>query len=123
MLERLVRNVTADTIELSNGVVIEVRSSSFRRLRGLTAVAAVADECSFYFDLSGAESDEAILNAVRPTLATTRRPAYLHFKSVCAARRSLRNFPSALRPEWRSPSARGSRRKSQVQFVATAKRD
>jgi hypothetical protein len=54
--------------------VIEVRSSSFRRLRGLTAVAVIADEAAFYFDSSGANSDLEILNSVRPTLATTGGP-------------------------------------------------
>ena len=39
LLSALVVNRTADTIELANGIVIEVRAASFRRNRGVTCVA------------------------------------------------------------------------------------
>ena len=47
MLSQLVTNRVQDTITLSNRISITVRSSDFRRLRGLTLVAAVADEIAF----------------------------------------------------------------------------
>jgi hypothetical protein len=75
MLSGLVKNETADAIELANGVVVEVRAASFRRLRGVTAIGVIASECAFWYDESATgNSDSEILNAVRPTLATTGGP-------------------------------------------------
>jgi hypothetical protein len=76
VLKKLIANRTADSIELSNKITIEVRAASFRRLRGVTAVAVLADEsCFFYADDGGSHgsqnADSEILNAVRPSLATT----------------------------------------------------
>jgi hypothetical protein len=75
ILQQLVTNRTADTIELSNRVVIEVRAASFRRLRGVTAVAIIASEIAFWHDdeTSSNPADE-ILGAVRPALSTTGGP-------------------------------------------------
>lgn len=70
MLRKMVVNETADTIELNNNITIEVRPASFRGLRGVTAVGVLADEAAFYYS-QGANADTEILNAVRPSLATT----------------------------------------------------
>jgi hypothetical protein len=71
----LVKNVTADTISLSNGIDLEIRAASFRGLRGVTAVAVIGDEASFWrTDELSANADSEILNAVRPALATTGGP-------------------------------------------------
>jgi hypothetical protein len=43
----LVIGRTAETIALSNGVDIEYRPASYRTIRGVTAVAIVADEVAF----------------------------------------------------------------------------
>jgi hypothetical protein len=65
----------ADTLELTNGVNIEVRSASFRRLRGPTYIGIIADEAAyFYSDEMSANVDTEILKAVRPGLATTGGP-------------------------------------------------
>lgn len=75
ILRQLIANRTADTLELTNGVSIEVRSASFRRLRGPTYIAVIADEAAFWYsDEFSANTDVEILNAVRPGLATTRGP-------------------------------------------------
>ncbi len=73
---RLIVNRTADTISLANGIDIEVRAANFRQLRGVTCVAVLADESAFFADEGGgsANPDTWILNAVRPTLATTNGP-------------------------------------------------
>lgn len=72
MLRQLIANRTADTLDLANGISIEVRAASFRRLRGVTCVAAIADESAFWHsDETSANADTEILNAVRPSLATT----------------------------------------------------
>lgn len=73
ILRRLVDGVTRTTIRLTNGIDIESRPSNFRRLRGVTAIAAVCDEsCFFYTDDASSNPDTAILDAIRPSLATTR---------------------------------------------------
>ncbi|TGS94786.1 hypothetical protein EN814_18970 [Mesorhizobium sp. M2D.F.Ca.ET.171.01.1.1] len=74
-LNRLVDNTTAETISLKNGVDLEIRPANFRSIRGITAIAAVADECAFWFsDETSSNPDREILAALRPALITTRGP-------------------------------------------------
>jgi hypothetical protein len=61
---------TQDTISLTNGVDITVMPSSFRSVRGVTSVAILADELAFW-PSEGVHTDSAVLNALRPSLATT----------------------------------------------------
>jgi hypothetical protein len=65
---------TSDTIRLKTGVDIEIRPASFRTIRGITAVAAIADEVAFWMLDGATNSDEEILAALRPSLATTGGP-------------------------------------------------
>jgi hypothetical protein len=76
LLAGLVKGRTADSLELKSGLVIEVRAASFRGVRGVTCVAVICDETCFWFDeASGsANPDSAILDALRPSLATTGGP-------------------------------------------------
>ena len=75
ILRQLIANRTADALELTNRIAVEVRAASFRRLRGPTYVAVIADEAAFWpSDESSANADTEILNAVRPGLATTGGP-------------------------------------------------
>lgn len=75
ILAQLIANRNADTLELTNGINIEVRAASFRRLRGPTYIGVIADEAAFWFsDEFSANADTEILNAVRPGLATTGGP-------------------------------------------------
>jgi hypothetical protein len=73
LLAGLIENQTNETLSLSNGVEIEVRAASFRGLRGITAIAVVADEACFWYseETGSANADSEILDAVRPSLATT----------------------------------------------------
>ena len=78
LLAQLIVNSNNDVIELSNGINIEVRAASFRRLRGVTAVCCIASECAFWHDNeTSSNPDSEILNAVRPALSTTRGPLVL----------------------------------------------
>jgi hypothetical protein len=78
MLSQLVTNQTQDTISLSNKINIVVRSSDWRRLRGLTLIATVCDEIAFMrSDEDSSNPDSEILAAVRPGLATTGGPVFL----------------------------------------------
>jgi hypothetical protein len=74
VLRQMLRSQTADSLTLVNGIRIEVRSASFRRIRGLTAVAVLADECAFWLSDESVNPDVEILNAARPALATTGGP-------------------------------------------------
>jgi hypothetical protein len=78
ILKQLIANRTQDALELTNGVSIEVRPVSFRKLRGPTYVAVIADELAFwYVDAVYANPDIEVLNAVEPGLATTGGPLIL----------------------------------------------
>jgi hypothetical protein len=78
MLRQLVVNRTQEKLSLSNHVEIVTRSSDFRRLRGLTLVAAITDEiCFMRSDDDSSNSDLDVLTAVRPSLSTTSGPLFL----------------------------------------------
>jgi Terminase large subunit, T4likevirus-type, N-terminal len=71
MLAQTVENETAESISLTNRVVIEVHSCSFRAVRGYTVAAALLDEVAFWTtDEGGANPDHEVLNAIRPAMAT-----------------------------------------------------
>ena len=78
ILRQLIVGRTADALELTNGITLEVRPASFRKLRGPTYIAVIADELAFwYVDTAYANPDVEILNAVEPGLATTGGPLIL----------------------------------------------
>ena len=75
MLSKLIVSRTFDTLKLSNGVSIEVRPANFRSLRGVTAIAVLADEsCFWHSEESSLNADAEVFAAVRPCLATTGGP-------------------------------------------------
>jgi hypothetical protein len=59
----------ADEIELNNGVVIMVKTSDYRAIRGLTIAACILDEIAFW-DSGGVSPDREVLTALRPSMAT-----------------------------------------------------
>jgi hypothetical protein len=78
ILRQLLVNRTVDTLELKNGISLEVRPASFRKLRGPTYVAVIADELAYWYTESNyANPDIEVLNAVEPGLATTGGPLLL----------------------------------------------
>ncbi len=70
MLAGMVTDETADTITLSNRVVIEIATASFRVTRGYTFAAVLADEIAFWRSDDSANPDQEIVAALRPGLAT-----------------------------------------------------
>lgn len=74
ILRQLVARQTSEEIELKSGIVIAVGTSNFRRVRGVTSVAAVADEIAYWHSEDSSNPDSEILTALRPTLATTGGP-------------------------------------------------
>jgi hypothetical protein len=77
ILRQLIESRTARELRLNNGIDVEVRASDFRRLRGPTYIAVIADEVAFWLSDSSANPDSEILNAVRPGLATTGGPLFM----------------------------------------------
>ena len=49
ILKQLIASRTADALELTNGITLEVRPASFRKLRGPTYIAVIADELAFWY--------------------------------------------------------------------------
>jgi hypothetical protein len=72
ILRQLIAGRSSDALELTNGINLEVRPASFRKLRGPTYVTVIADELAYWYTESGyANPDIEVLNAVEPGLATT----------------------------------------------------
>jgi phage terminase large subunit-like protein len=79
LMSRLVTNRTATSIELSNGIDIEIQAANWRYVRGSTNIVVVLDESAFLRnEADSANKDEDIVTALRPSLVTTNgrvRPA------------------------------------------------
>jgi hypothetical protein len=108
----MARLLPAEIITMTNGIEIEVRAASFRNVRGVTAVAVVGDEVAFWYsdDSASTNPDTAILDALRPALATTN--GMLAVISSPYARRG------AVYETWRLGGARPRRRPSQARCSA-----
>ena len=70
MLAAMIERLTAESIDLANGITIEIHTASFRSVRGYTVVAALCDEIAFWQDETSANPDREILDAIRPAMAT-----------------------------------------------------
>jgi hypothetical protein len=71
MLRQLIVAEQQEAVVLSNRVVIEVHSASFRTTRGYSICAALLDELAFWrSDEDSSNPDYEIINAIRPAMAT-----------------------------------------------------
>jgi len=70
MLAKLVERESAESIDLTNGVTIEIHTASFRATRGYTLAACICDEVAFWRDDASANPAEEIIAALKPGLAT-----------------------------------------------------
>lgn len=66
----LIKNETAEEITLTNGIVIEIATCSYKTIRGRTIVAALCEEAAFWADDSGANPASEVIRAMRPAMAT-----------------------------------------------------
>jgi hypothetical protein len=70
-LRQLIESKTTKQIRLTNRLLIMVRSSDYRRVRGVTLLLAVCDELAFWQSSpDSASPDTEIVGALRPALAT-----------------------------------------------------
>ena len=83
-----VHRILKETVELHNGVNIEIATASFRTIRGYTVPAAVLDEVAFWYD-DGANPDSEVLQALRPAMATVPGSLLLGLSSPYACRGEL----------------------------------
>jgi hypothetical protein len=89
-LEAMVERETAEVIDLSNGVSIEIHAASYARQRGYTLVAYVANELAFWQSADdSANPDREVLNAVRPAMATVPGALLMAISSPYARRGEL----------------------------------
>jgi hypothetical protein len=82
-LQQMITRQTSDEIELTNGITIAVKTSDYRAVRGVTIVCCIADEIAFW-DAIGANPDTAILQAIRPAMATIAEAKLLVISSPYA---------------------------------------
>jgi hypothetical protein len=69
-LAQLIERETLDTIELSNGISIEVQVSSFKSIRSVTCIFGAADEFAFWDGPDSANPAGEVLAALRPAMAS-----------------------------------------------------
>ena len=68
-LKKMVRTITAESIELTNRVVIEVHTNSYRSVRGRSLLCAIFDEVAHWKDETTSNPDTEMLAAIAPGLA------------------------------------------------------
>jgi hypothetical protein len=78
LLKPLIVDMGAEHITLSNRVVIEISTASFRSARGYTLIAVLCDEIAYWMsDEDSRNPDTEILRALRPSLLTIPRAMLL----------------------------------------------
>ena len=89
-LSKLIQRETADALDLSNNITIEILTASFRTVRSYTLIAALCDELAFWrSDESGANPDREIIKAIRPSMATIPGSMFLCASSPYARKGTL----------------------------------
>jgi hypothetical protein len=89
MLSPLVESEREESVTLTNGIIIEVTTGSFRSVRGRTVVAALCDEIAFWLSDESANPDTEVLAAIRPSMATIPNSMLLCASSPYARRGAL----------------------------------
>lgn len=98
MLAELIERETAEAIDLTNGVTVEIMAASFRSVRGYTLIAALCDEIAFWRSDDSANPDVEIIAALRPAIATIPSAMLLCASSPYAPWRAVGRIPPPLRP-------------------------
>jgi hypothetical protein len=90
LLSGMIERETADSVELLNGVTVEIMPANFRTIRGYTIVAGLLDELAFWPTDEGlANPDSEIVGAIRPAQATIPKAMLLKASSPYAKRGEL----------------------------------
>jgi len=67
ILRKMIKNTTAEEILLTNNVAIQVYPCSIARVRGISLICFIGDECA-YWKVEGKDIDIDVLDAARPAL-------------------------------------------------------
>ena len=94
-LKQMVVAWRADEIELNNGIIIAVKTSDFRAVRGVTIVCAIADEVAFW-DSQGVNPDKAVFAALRPAMVTIPEAKLLVITHALRASSEFCSKPTAI---------------------------
>jgi hypothetical protein len=86
LLSQMIVRDTAEEINLSNGIVIEILAASFRTVRGYTLVAALCDEIAFWRSDESTNPDTEIIAALRPAMATVPNAMREPAPEICTGR-------------------------------------
>jgi hypothetical protein len=89
ILNNLIINYTADSLDLKGCVTIEVVTRSYRAVRGRSVCAALLDEVAFFRSDDSANPDTEVVAAIRPSMATFGADAMLIAASSPYARRGV----------------------------------
>lgn len=82
-----------ESVELSNGIRIEVHTANFRTVRGYTAIGCIIDEAAFLRSDDSATPDSELIAAITPAMSTIPGALLLAISSPYARRGELwRNY-------------------------------
>jgi phage terminase large subunit-like protein len=98
LLADLIERETADSLDLTNGVVVEVGTASHRSTRGYTTAAILCDEIAFWPTDDSAEPDYAILDGPAPRhVDDPLSDAAVRLQPLCQTWSPLGRLPPQLR--------------------------
>jgi len=89
MLAGLIEKKNTESIDLSNGITIEIHTANFRGVRGYSLVAAVLDEIAFWPTDDSANPDKETVAALRPAMSTVPGALLLGISSPYSRRGML----------------------------------
>ncbi len=90
LLAGMIQRETADSVDLSNNITVEILAANFRTIRSYTLVAGLCDELAFWPTDEGlANPDSEIIGAIRPAMATIPKAMLLKASSPYAKRGEL----------------------------------
>jgi hypothetical protein len=81
LLESMVESETAESIRLTNGIEIEIKTANFRGLRGFTLLAALIDELAYFYSENSASPDREVIASLRPALSTIPESLFVGLSS------------------------------------------
>jgi hypothetical protein len=86
LLAPLLKRETADTLELTNDLAIEITTNDQRRVRGRTVIAAIFDEVAHWRSENTTSPDLEVYRAVKPAMLTIPNAMLIGISSPYASR-------------------------------------
>ncbi len=92
LLRSLVVAKRKESIDLCNGIRIEIHTSNYKSVRGVTLICAICDELAFWSDENSANPDVEIVRALVPSMITIPGALLLGISSPYAKTGQLYNM-------------------------------